>query len=61
MTNVIRQLLSQTKGRKTYAVVVLGLIYLVGVWFHWWEYESELMNAIVLAAVAALRAGVQGT
>lgn len=58
MTDLIKTMLARARGRKTYAVVFLGLVYLAGCGLGFWEYDSELINAIVLAAVAALRAGV---
>lgn len=59
MNDVMRKLIERTRGRKTYAAVVVGLVYLIGSWLKWWEYDSELVNAILLAGLAALRSGVE--
>lgn len=55
MNHWMQRLLQSTRGKKTYSAVVIGLVYLVGAGLGWWEYDSEVANGIILAALAALR------
>ena len=51
------------EGKKTYVLVALGLGIYVAQQFGWVTIDKanaqELMNAVTLAAIAALRAGVK--
>ncbi|HOC56642.1 MAG TPA: hypothetical protein PKI20_13550 [Verrucomicrobiota bacterium] len=50
--------LEALKGKKTYATILMGLIYVAGAYFQWWAFDERIASAFGLGAIATLRAGV---
>lgn len=48
------------RGKKTYLVAVLAVIYLFGGDQGWWQVNAEIMGIFGAAGLATLRAGIKG-
>lgn len=48
------------RGRKTYGVVAMGLLYLLGCWVGWWEFDEKILAAFGLGSLAFLRSAFKG-
>lgn len=56
--DVIQRMRAWLAGRKTYGIAAIGILYIVGCWAGWWEYDERVLAALGLGGLAALRAGV---
>jgi hypothetical protein len=55
MFSTLREFL---KGRKTYLTIIIGLLYLAGVWAGIYEFDEKVLAVLGLSALAFLRAGL---
>lgn len=51
-------LISFFAGKKTYLVGTLGLLYAAGVYFGWWNNESEIWGALGFTGAMTIRAAI---
>ncbi len=45
-------------GKKTYAAVVVGAVYLLGVWLGFWPFNQAILDAVGLGGLSFLRMAV---
>lgn len=51
----MNSLREKLQGKKTYFAVAIGLLYLVGVWAGFWEWDEKVLAAFGLGGIAFLR------
>lgn len=54
----MQNFVNSLSGLKTYITVAAGGVLLFGTWNKWWVIDPSVYTALMLAAVAFLRAGV---
>lgn len=52
------ELISKLKGKRTYFVVAIGVLYVGGAWLGFWEINDKVLDALGLGAIAFLRAAL---
>lgn len=54
----LREFRQALAGKKTYGVVAFGLLYLLGCWAGWFEFDSKVLGAVGLGGLWTLAARV---
>jgi hypothetical protein len=46
------------KGKRTYGLAAIGLLYVGGVYLGWWSWDEKVLAGLGLGALATLRSAI---
>lgn len=53
------EVMSKLKGKRTYFVVAIGVLYVAGAWLGFWQLDEKVLGAIGFSGLGFLRAALQ--